>query len=188
MNMKAGSLYSLLVLFVCSVFTDVSQGIDLNPAKEQIDEAIKIGEANPGKKVFETELVKPAIFGKWPEYSGGLIKTRLVNLAIMSAMKRKARKALSEEETAGIMESDVLAISYRGGDDVFRIILKQGGRVIEPAKMTMPEAGDKDAGEHAVFFTASFPYSRLDLNAKATLVIIRDYREEEYEVDFSVIK
>ncbi|OHB90039.1 MAG: hypothetical protein A3D13_00115 [Planctomycetes bacterium RIFCSPHIGHO2_02_FULL_40_12] len=178
----------LLVFIVCVTFTNVSYCIELNPAKEQIEDAIKLGETNPGKKIFEAVFVKQAIFGNWPNYGGGMVKTKLVNLAVMAAMMREARKTLSKEDALGMMESNELTISYRGGDDVFRIKLGQGGRLIEPTKMIKPEMGGKDPKEHAVFIMAGFPYSKLDLDAKATIMVIKDFGEEKYEVDFSRIK
>jgi hypothetical protein len=187
--MKTVSYLSfLLVLIMCVAFTNVARGIEVNPTKEQVDETIKIGEANPGKKIFETDLVKPAIFGNWPKYGSGLIKTKLVELAVMAAMKREARKTLSKEDALGMMELNELTISYRGGDDVFRIKLGQGGRLIEPTKMIKPEMGEKGSKEHAAFIMVSFPYSKLDLDAKAMIMVIKDFGEEEYEVDFSRIK
>ncbi len=188
MKTKLSYLSFLLVLIMCVSFTNISHGIELDPAKEQIEDTIKLGESNPGKKIFETGFVKQAIFGNWPNYGGGMIKTKLVDLAVMSAMMRKARKTLSEKDARSMMTSDVLIISYRGGDDVFRIKLRQGGTLIEPAKMRRPETGGKDPKEHAAFFLASFPYSKLDLNAKTTIVVIRDFGEDRYDVDFSRIK
>jgi hypothetical protein len=176
------------VLIICVSFTNVSRGIELNPAKELIEDTVKLGESNPGKKIFETEFLKQAIFGKWPKYGGGMIKTKLVNLAVMSAMMRKARKNLSERDAQSMMISDTLTISYRGGDDVFKIKLQQGGTLIEPANMRRPDLQGKDPKEHAAFFIASFPYSRLDLNARTTVVVIKDFGEEKYQVDFSRIK
>ncbi len=188
MKKKLSYLSFLLVLIICVSFTNTSHGIELDPAKEQIEDTIKLGESNPGKKIFETGFIKQAIFGNWPKYGGGLIKTKLVDVAVMSAMMRKSRKTLSEKDALSMMRSDVLTISYRGGNDVFKIKLRQGGTLIEPAKMRRPEMGGKDPKEHAVFFVASFPYSRLDLNARTTIVVIKDFGEDKYEVDFSRIK
>lgn len=50
MNVKVSCFSFLFILIMCVAFTNVSQGIELNPTKEQIQETIKIGEANPGKK------------------------------------------------------------------------------------------------------------------------------------------
>jgi len=188
--MKAKLIYLsfLLVLIMCVSFTNVSYGIELNPTKEQIEDTVKLGESNPGKKIFEAGFIKQAVFGNWPKYGGGMIKTKLVDLAVMSAMMRKARKSLSEKDASLMMNSDTLTISYRGGDDVFKIKLRQGGTLIEPANMRRPDLSGKDPREHAAFFVASFPYSVLDPNARTTIVVIRDFGEDRYDVDFSRIK
>ena len=188
MKTKLSSLSFLLVLIMCVSFTNISHGIELDPTKEQIEDTIKLGESNPGKKIFESGFVKQAIFGNWPKHGGGMVKTKLVDVAVMSAMMRKARKSLSEKDAFSMMRSDMLTISYRGGDDVFRIKLIQGVTLIEPAKMRRPEMEGKDRKEHAAFFLASFPYSKLDPNARTMIVVIKDFGEEKYEVDFSRIK
>ncbi|MFQ5686085.1 MAG: hypothetical protein ACE5GV_05435 [Candidatus Scalindua sp.] len=188
MKTKLSYLCFLLVLIVCVSFTNVSHGIELNPSKEQIEDTLKLGESNPGKKIFKTGFVKQAIFGNWPKYGGGMVKTKLVDLAVISAMMRKARKSLSKEDAHSMMNSDVLTISYRGGNDIFKIKLRQGGVLIEPAKMGRPEMGSKGPKEHVAFFMASFPYSRLDLNAMTEIIVVKDFGEEKYEVDFSRIK
>jgi hypothetical protein len=178
----------ILVLILCTVVTSVSYGIEINPVKERIEDTIKIGESNPGKKIFNTEFVKPAIFGNWPKYGGGLVKSKLVDLAVMAAMMRKARKVLTDENVLSIMESNILSISYRGGGDIFKIKLMQGGRLIEPIKMVKPDMRTRGAKEHAPLFLAIFPYSKLDLNAKTTILVIKDFGEDRHEVDFSRIK
>ena len=72
MKIMVSGFSFILVLIMCNVFTSVSYGIEIDPVKERIEDTIKIGESNPGKKIFNTEFVKPAIFGNWPEY-GGLV-------------------------------------------------------------------------------------------------------------------
>ncbi len=188
MKTRLSGFSFILVLITCVVFTSVSYGIEINPVKEQIEDTIKIGESNPGKKIFNTEFVKPAIFGNWPKYGGGLVKSKLVDLAVMAAMMRKARKVLTEENVLAMMESNVLSISYRGGEDIFKIKLMQGGRLIEPVKMVKPDMRKRGAKEHAPLFLAIFPYSKLDLKAKTTILVIKDFGEDRHEVDFSTIK
>ena len=188
MKKSIGCSVFLLVLIICVAFSGVSHGIELNPIKERIEDTIKLGEKNPGKKIFETDLVKSAIFGNWPNYGGGLIKTKLVDLAVMAAMKRKARKTFKEEDAHAMMGSDVLTISYRGGEDVFKIKLSQGGRIIESVKMLRPDLSKKSANGHAAFYSVSFPYSKLDLEKMTTIMILKDFGDETYEVDFSRIR
>ncbi|KHE90297.1 MAG: hypothetical protein K8F52_16290 [Candidatus Scalindua rubra] len=178
----------LLVLIMCVALSGVSHGIELNPIKERIEETIKLGETNPGKKIFETDLVKAATFGNWPNYGGGLIKTKLVGLAVMAAMKRKARKNFNEEDAQAMMGSDVLTISYRGGEDVFKIQLSQGDRLIEPVEMLRPDMSKEDANGHAAFYSVSFPYAELDLKKMTTILILKDFGDEKYKVDFSRIR
>ncbi len=177
-----------LVLILCVAFSDVSHGIELNPIKERIEETIKLGEKNPGKKIFETDLVKSATFGNWPNFGGGLIKTKLVDLAVTAAMKRKARKNFKEEDAHAMMGSDVLTISYRGGEDVFKIKMSQGGKIIEPVRMLRPDMSKKGANGHAAFYAVSFPYAKLNLEDRATILVMKDFGDDKYEVDFSRIK
>jgi len=178
----------LLVLIVCVASSGVSYGIELNPDKERIEDTIKLGVSNPGKKIFETDLVKPATFGNWPNFGGGLIKTKLVNLAVMSAMKRKSRKNLKEEDANAMMGSEVLTISYRGGEDVFKIKLSQNGRLIEPVNMARPNTDRNGVKDHVIFYSVSFPYAKLNLEGKTTILILKDFGDEKYIVDFSRIK
>ena len=172
---------------MCVTFANVSQGIEINPTKEKIEEIIKYGEARTGE-IFKTELVAPATFGNWPAFGGGLVKSKLIHLAVMSAMKMRGKKSVTEEEVNKMMETKDLAISYRGGANVYKIKLKQGERVIEPKEMVKPDFGDKDPKKHAVFIVASFPFSKLDPNAKTSIIIIKDFGTVKYEVDFSKIK
>jgi len=188
MKKRLSGFMFLLVLIMCVAFSGVSHGIELNPVKEQIEDTVKLGETNPGKKIFETDLVKSAIFGNWPNYGGGLIKTKLVDIAVMSAMKRKARKNLTEEDVRAMIESDVLTISYRGGQDVFKIKLSQHGRFIEPLKMVRPDMDKKDVADHVFFYSISLPYAKLDLEGRTTILILKDFGEEKHVIDFSRIK
>ena len=188
MKIMVSGFSFILVLIMCNVFTSVSYGIEINPVKERIEDTIKIGESNPGKKIFNTEFVKSAMFGNWPKYGGGLVKSKLVDLAVMSAMMRKARKNFTEENVLTIMESNNLSVSYRGGEDIFKIKLMQGGRLIEPVKMVKPDMSKNGAREHAPLFLAVFPYSKIDLKAKTTILVIKDFGEDRHDIDFSRIK
>ena len=118
-----------------------------------------------------------------------MVKTKLVDLAVMSAMKRIARKTLSEEEALNVMESNELTISYRGGDDVFRIKLRQGEVLIEPASMKRPEMGGKDPKEHAVFFHGKLSVFKTRSGCESYDYGYKGFwRRKKYEVDFSRIK
>ena len=77
MKKRISCFVFLLVLIMCVAFSGVSHGIELNPIKERIEDTIKLGEKNPGKKIFETDLVKSAIFGNWPNYGGDVCSSDL---------------------------------------------------------------------------------------------------------------
>ena len=106
----------------------------------------------------------------------------------MTAMMRKARKNIKEEDAHAMMTSDILTISYKGGEDVFKIKLSQGGRTIEPVKMVRPNMDRKGVKDHVVFYSVSFLYAKLDLEERATIIILKDFGDEKHEVDFSRIK
>lgn len=187
MSKKKCIFIFILILVVCASFVKISEGIEVNPTKELIVAAIDYGKTNY-KKIFQTEYIAPATFGNWPSFGGGLIKSKLVNIAVLSAMKVRAGKELAEEEAQKIIEKNELTISYRGGADVYKIKLRQGERVIKSKEMVKPKMGSKDPTAHAIFIVASFPYSKIDLNAKTTVIIIKDFGTVRYEVDFSKIK
>ncbi len=186
MSLKGCALSFILLSIVCMAFTNISEGIEDNPTKEQVEEAIKYGKVSPGK-IFNTDYVKPATFGNWPSLGGGLVKSKLVRIAVVSAMKIRGKKMLTEEETQEMLESKELTISYRGGSDVYKIKLRQGANVIVPTTMVKPDLAGKDPAEHMVFITASFPYSRLDLSARTTIVIEKDFGTTKFEVNFANI-
>jgi hypothetical protein len=66
--------------------------------------------------------------------------------------------------------------------------LSQGGRIIEPVKMVRPNKNRKGAKDHVAFYSVSFPYAKLDLEKRATILILKDFGDEKYEVDFARIK
>jgi len=87
-----------------------------------------------------------------------------------------------------MMGSEVLTISYRGGEDVFKIKLSQNGRLIEPVNMVRPNRDRKGAKDHVIFYSVSFPYAKLDLEEETTILILKDFGDEKHVVDFSRIK
>lgn len=186
MKIKRSTLTFISLLITCLVFVNVSEGLEVNPTKKQVEEAKRAGKAAPGN-IFSTDYVKPATFGKWPSIGGGLVKSKLVRIAVVSAMKKRAKKKITEEETQEILETKELTISYSGGADIYKIKLRQGLNVIEPTSMVKPGMESKGSAKHTLFIVASFPYSRLDLNAKTTIVVEKDFGKTRFEVDFADI-
>ena len=187
MRMKKSVFTFLFVIILCTSFTSLSEGIELNPTKEQIEEAVNCGKASPGD-IFRTEYVSPATFGNWPEFGGGLVKSKLIQLAVVTAMKLRAKKQISEEEIDKIMQTKDLDISYRVSTDVYKIKLRQGTRIIEPKSMVKRDRGGKDPVKHVSFFVASFPYSKLDIDAETSVIVEKDFGTKEFLINFSRIK
>ncbi len=47
----------------------------------------------------------------------------------------------------------------------------------------------KNVPKHkALFIVASFPYSEIDLNAKTTVIVEKDFGTAKFDVDFSLFK
>ena len=182
---KKNGYWAFFIIFVLvAAFSNISEGIEILPTQEQIDDAIKYGETH-SENIFGSERMKPAAFGNWPDVGGGLTKSKLIRLTVISAMKVRAKKKISKDDINTVLNSDSLSISYRGGDDVYKIKLMQGTRIIEPEEVRKPEMGDKDLKHKTIFTVASFPYTALELNAKTTVIIVKDFGTEKYEVDFS---
>ncbi len=181
------SIFTIISIFIVyATFVNVSEGIGINPTRKQVDEAISYGRTNY-KEIFQAEYIVPATFGNWPSFGSGLIKSKLVHIAVLSAMKTRGRKQMTEEEVQEVIQGKNLTISYRGGADVYKIKLIQGTKIIEPKEMIRPDMKDKDPDKHTLFIVASFPYSKLDPNAKTTIIIEMDFGTKKFEVDFSKI-
>lgn len=187
MYVKKG-LFALIVLAVVYTFlTNTSHGIEINPSKELIEEAIKYGEAHP-EGIFKTERLALASFGNWPDYGGGIIMSKLIRCTVISSMKARAKKEFTKEETDETIGLKHLIIDYKGGAGVYKIMLKQGGKEIGPSEMKKPDFEQVGPSKHAALYVVKFPYSKLDPNAKTTILVIKDFGTKEYTVDFSKIK
>lgn len=182
-----GSVFTFVLIVLCVVFANVSEGFEVNPTQAQIDQAITFGKVNQ-EDIFKTKHVAPATFGNWPTLGSGLIETKLVRLAVVSAMKIRAKKGITEEEAQEIVNSESLMVRYRGGPDVYKIKLKQGTKIIGSIKIEKPDFTDKDVTKHNLFIVAYFPYSKLDPNANTSIIIEKDFGAREFKVDFSSIK
>lgn len=186
MTIKRSIFTIISICIVYATFVNVSEGIEINPTREQMDKAINYGRTNY-KEIFQAEYIVPATFGNWPSFGSGLIKSKLVHVAVLSAMRTRGRKPITEEKVQEVMQGKDLIISYRGGADVYKIKLIQGTKTIESKEMIKPDLKEKDPDKHTLFIEVSFPYSELDPNAKTTVIIEMDFGTKKYDVDFSNI-
>ncbi|HHT9130047.1 MAG TPA: hypothetical protein ACFYEC_04185 [Candidatus Brocadiaceae bacterium] len=111
---------------------------ELGPGK--IDEAIEYGKKHKGGDIFDSNIVKAACFGEYPMGEGGLIMSKYIEIAIVSAMKTAQDKPIThDEDVRSIVDSItfnvVVDIAQKIEDpgDV-QIVLQQGENNILPLK------------------------------------------------------
>lgn len=184
--MTTKNIMCVIIIFFICITSNFSYSFELNPTEEKIQEAIKLGTTR-SMGVFQAEQIKPARFGDWPSGDGGIVESKLIYLSIISSMRLRARMPdVSKEEIDAIMNSEEMPIRISSSQKVFKVILKQSGRTIEPSRiedaMQMPPGG---AGDHPLSLKAYFRYSDLNPMAKTTVVLFEDFGEIEFEVDFS---
>lgn len=185
-NMSKKFIASSAIIILIALTASVSFAYELNPTQEKIEAAVKAGMMS--RDLFGSDRIKGARFGEWPGGNGGLVESKLVYLTIVSAMRMGARMPdLSSEEIGAIVNSTEMPIRISSTERVFNVVLKQGGRTIQPSRMEqamqMPPAGG--SGAHPQSVKAYFRYSELDPQAKTRIVFIEDFGEIEFDIDFS---
>ncbi|MDE1888689.1 MAG: hypothetical protein KGJ87_01400 [Planctomycetota bacterium] len=160
---------------------------ELTPGK--IDEAIEYGKKHKGMDIFDSNIVKAACFGEYPKGKGGLIMSKYIEIAIISAMKTAQNKPIVPEDIQSIIDSTtfniVVDISKKIEDpgDV-QITLLQGTNNVLP-QQTEFGMKHKDTRQGVV---GVFEYDRVDINASTTVLIKFEDTEEKYKIHFSHIK
>jgi len=174
-----------------------SGGIKVNLTEEEVQEAINWGAEN--KDSFEV-LIRPYVFGVLEAYEeSGYIGTKFYYLAFLGYLSARKYKSPERAEVQTVLSAKVLPISISTyGDKIdfakdYHMVLKQGEKVIQPVKVKAPELAEMTARfpESPLFratMSADFPYSEVDPKGKATIILIKDWGESEFEVDFSRYK
>ena len=168
----------------------VSEAFEVRLTQEQIKEANEYGAKYKGKDVFESNIVKSACFGKYPGGDGGLIMSKYIRIAVVSAMSAIKDKTLTPEEIKDIEESTtfnvVVSVSnenVKTPEDV-QIILKQGENNILPQK-TEFGMKYKDNRQGVI---GIFNYGRVNPDANTTIVVKTGKDQKKYTIDFSDVK
>ncbi|MCZ7562417.1 hypothetical protein KsCSTR_46520 [Candidatus Kuenenia stuttgartiensis] len=158
--------------------------------EEQIAAAIGYGKKHKGMDVFKGTVIKNACFGKYPELDSGLIMSKYIELAIVSAMNAVKEKETTADDINEIQSADffkVIVLVLEEGIQTpggVQITLKQGLNNILPQKT---EFGRKHKdGKQSVI--GVFRYDKIDTYAKTEVIIKTRGREKTYKIDFSVIK
>src|SRR3972149_5740988 len=87
----------IICISVIGIFTQ-SDAFDINLTQQQLQEAIDYGTKYKGKEVFGSDIVKKACFGEYPVSEGGIVMSKYVHTAVISAMMNMKEKTLSPEE------------------------------------------------------------------------------------------
>ena len=168
----------------------VSEAFEVRLTQEQIKEANEYGAKYKGKDVFESNIVKKACFGEYPTGDGGLIMSKYIRIAVVSAMMAIKDKTLTPEEIKDIEESTtfnvVVSVSnenVKTPEDV-QIILKQGENNILPQK-TEFGMKYKDNRQGVI---GIFNYGRVNPDANTTIVVKTGKDQKKYTIDFSDVK
>lgn len=168
----------------------LSGAFDIKLTQEQMKEASEYGSKYKGKDVFDSPIVKSACFGEYPKGGGGLIMSKYIEIAVVSAMKALKEQTLSPEGAKEINESMTFKVvvsvpeeSVQIPEDV-QIILKQGTNTILPEKT---ELGMKYK-EKRQGIVGTFRYDKVNPMASTAIIVKTKKSEEKYKIDFSDVK
>src|SRR3989338_10138122 len=118
----------------------LSEAFEVRLTQEKIAEVAEYGKKHKGKEIFYSPIVKSACFGKYPDGEGGLIMSKYVSIAVISAMMAINDKILTKDDIKKIEESTsfdvVVTVSeeYAESPEDVQIMLKQGTNNILPLK------------------------------------------------------
>jgi len=131
----------------------------------------------------------------------GYISTTFYRLAELSY--RKAREYKSPERSSidstlmlGRKKFGIYIFTYGGSLDFaknYHMVIKQGEKVIQPTGRCGDERANMTSSwpnypSYRAMVSGWFSYSEIDLKGKATIILIKDRGESEFEVDFSKYK
>ena len=168
----------------------LSEAFEVRLTQEQINEANEYGAKYKGKDVFESTIVKSACFGEYPGGDGGLIMSKYIRIAVVSAMMAIKDKTLTPEDIKDIEESTTFNVVVSVSDEKVKtpedvqIILKQGTNNILPQK-TEFGMKYKDNRQGVV---GVFSYGRVNPDANTTIVVKTGKDQKTFTIDFSDVK
>lgn len=168
----------------------LSHAFDIQLTQEQTKEASEYGSKYKGKDVFDSPIVKLACFGEYPKGGGGLIMSKYIEIAVVSAMKTMQEKTITPEDIKEITESTTFKVVVSVPDESIQIpedvqiILKQGTNTILPQKTEFGmKYKDKRQG-----IIGTFRYDKINPRANTAIIVKTKKSEEKYKIDFSDVK
>jgi hypothetical protein len=173
-----------------------SEGIKVNLTEKEVKEALDWGRKNkdtPKVLFFTYRFSSQAYKGE------GYIATKFMALALLGCSSGKRYQSVKRADIEDILNTKVLMISISTYGDKpdfakdYHMVLKQGGKVIQPVSVDAPAwanttGGSPENPSYLAPVIASFPYSDIDPKAKTTVILIKDQGDSRFEVDFSHYK
>lgn len=187
--MKVGKWYmGLVCIIVLGVIPRLSNAFDIQPARGQIEEAKEYGAKHKGKDIFDSPIVKTACFGEYPKGDGGLIMSKYIEIAVISAMQATKDMPIPPGTLKEIEECTAIKVVVDVSETIanpedIEIILVQEANNILPLKYEFGK--EKRIIQDVVGF---FQYNKLNPKAKAEIIIKTKDHQRKYKINFSAIK
>ncbi|NIO18856.1 hypothetical protein GTN42_05360 [bacterium] len=174
-----------------------TNGIKVDLSEDEVKEAIDLGVKNKDSPESIRSLYYFGEGGGHKEY--GFVATKFYTLAFLGCRFAKRYKNPEREEIEEILNSKELWIGIcTYGDKVdfaenYHIVLTEGRKVIQPVNPRAPRwtkttASYPASPSYEATIIASFPYSKINPKAKATIVLIKDRGKSSFRVDLSRYK
>lgn len=177
-----------------AMYTD---GIKVDLTEDEVKEAIDLGVKNRDSPESIRSLY--CFGGGVGRKEYGFVATKFYTLAFLGCRLAKRYKSPEREEIEEILNSKELWIGIcTYGDKIdfaenYHIVLTEGKKVIQPVNPRAPRwtnttASSPTSLSYQATIIASFPYSKINTKAKATIVLIKDRGKSSFKVDFSRYK
>ncbi|MBI2472376.1 MAG: hypothetical protein HYV59_14230 [Planctomycetes bacterium] len=181
---------SAIVTCALLCMPSLSEAFEIHLKQAQIKEANEYGSKYVGKDIFSSEVVKNACFGDYPGGEGGIVLSKYVYTAVVSAMHAMKDKALTPEDIKEIEESATFKVVVVISDEDVKIpedvqlVLVQGTNNILPQK-TVFGVKRKDYKQS---IDGIFQYDKINPGANTTILVKTRKIQKKYKIDFSDIK
>ncbi|HHT9136593.1 MAG: hypothetical protein Q6358_09880 [Candidatus Brocadiales bacterium] len=168
----------------------MSEAFEIKLKQEKIAEVAEYGKKYKGKEIFYSPILKSACFGKYPDGEGGLIMSKYIKIAVISAMMALNDKTLTKDDIKEIEEStsfDVVVTvpeDYAEAPEDVQIMLKQETNNILPLK-TVFGMKRKDKLRSVV---STFQYEKVNPKASTAIIVRTRKVQKKYTIDFSYVK
>ena len=189
--MKFIKWFPIMVCIAILGMPALTEAFDIGLTPERVKEAMDYGKKYKGKEIFSSATVKQACFGRYPEGDGGLIMSKFIRIAVVSAMMAMNDKTVTpgvlkeiEEESATFdVVVNVSDEEIKAPEDV-QIMLEQGSDVILPINYKF---GMKYKGKTRSV-VGVFQNGKINPKINTTISVKTRNIQIKYKINFSDIK